>query len=58
MKVIENIPVKLDADDLVKGLRIRRNVDYMRDKLDSLIETIALVMNPKALYSVSFVDKI
>ena len=39
MKVIENIPVKLDADDLVKGLRIRRNVDYMRDKLDSLIET-------------------
>ena len=58
MKVIENIPVELDADDLVKGLRIRRNVDYMRDKLDSLIETIALVMKPKALYSVSFVDKI
>ncbi len=58
MKVIENIPIKLDADELVKGLRIRRNVDYIRDKLDSLIETIAPVMNPKALYSVSFVDKI
>lgn len=58
MKVIENIPIKLDADELVKGLRIRRNVDYIRDKLDSLIETIAPVMIPKALYSVSFVDKI
>jgi hypothetical protein len=58
MKVIENIPVKLDADELVMGLRIRRNVDYIRDKLDSLIETITPVMNPKALYSVSFVDKI
>ncbi len=58
MRVIENIPVKLDADDLVKGLRIRRNVEYMRDKLGSLIEPITPVMKPKALYSVSFVDKI
>ena len=58
MRVIENIPVKLDADDLVKGLRIRRNVEYMRDKLGSLIETIIPIMKPKALYSVSFVDKI
>ena len=58
MKIIENIPITLEADDLVKGLRIRRNIDYIREKLDSLIETIAPVMNPKALYSVSFVDKI
>ena len=58
MEVIENIPVKLDADELVKGLRIRRNVGYFRDKLDALIETIAPIMNPKAVYSVSFVDKI
>ncbi|MBT7912907.1 hypothetical protein HN588_03260, partial [Candidatus Bathyarchaeota archaeon] len=58
MKVIENIPAKLDADELVKGLRIRRNVDYIRNKLGSLIETISPVMNPKAIYSVSFVDKI
>jgi hypothetical protein len=58
VKVIENIPVTLDSDNLVQGLRIRRNVDYIRDKLDSLIETVAPVMNPKALYSVSFVDKI
>lgn len=58
VEVIENIPVKLDADELVKGLRIRRNVGYFRDKLDALIETIAPVMNPKAVYSVSFVDKI
>ena len=58
MKVIENIPIKLDSDDLVKGLRIRRNVEYIKDKLDSLIEAITPVMNPKALYSVSFVDKI
>ena len=58
VEVIENIPVKLDADELVKGLRIRRNVGYFRDKLDALIETIAPIMNPKAVYSVSFVDKI
>ncbi|MFA9494399.1 MAG: hypothetical protein ACERKS_00600 [Candidatus Bathyarchaeota archaeon] len=58
MKVIENIPIKLDSDDLVKGLRIRRNVEYIKDKLDSLIEAITPVMNPKALYSISFVDKI
>ena len=58
MEVIENIPVKLDADEVVKRLRIRRNVEYFRDKLASLIETIAPVMNPKAVYSVSFVDKI
>ena len=58
MKVIENIPIKLDSDDLVKGLRIRRNVEYIKDKLDSLIEAITPVMNLKALYSISFVDKI
>jgi hypothetical protein len=58
VEVIENIPVRLDADKVVKGLRIRRNVEYFRDKLASLIETIAPVMNPKAVYSVSFVDKI
>ena len=58
MKVIENIPIKLDSDDLVKGLRIRRNVEYIKDKLDSLIEAITPVMNPKALYSISFDDKI
>ena len=58
MKIIENIPIKLDADELVKGLRIRRNVIYIRDKLDSLIETSSPVINPKALDSVSFVDKI
>lgn len=58
MKVIENIPIKLDSDDLVKGLRIRRNIEYIKDILDSLIEAITPVMNPKALYSISFVDKI
>lgn len=58
VEVIENIPVKLDAVEVVKRLRIRRNVEYFRDKLASLIETIAPVMNPKAVYSVSFVDKI
>lgn len=58
VKVIENIPVELDADELVRGLRIRRNVDYIRDKLGSLIESIAPVMTPKAVYSVSFVDRI
>lgn len=58
MKVIESIPVKLDSDVLVKDLRIRRNVEYIKNKLDSLIEAITPVMNPKALYSVSFVDKI
>jgi len=58
VKVIENIPIKLDSDDLVKGLRIRRNVEYIKDKLDSLIEAITPVMNPKALYSISFDDKI
>ena len=47
VKVIENIPIKLDSDDLVKGLRIRRNVEYIKDKLDSLIEAITPVMNPK-----------
>ena len=51
MKVIENIPIKLDSDDLVKGLRIRRNVEYIK-------RSLAPVMNPKALYSISFVDKI
>jgi hypothetical protein len=58
VKVIENIPIKLDSDDLVKGLRIRRNVEYIKDKLDSLIEAITPVLNLKALYSISFVDKI
>jgi len=58
VEVIENIPVRLDADEVVKRLRIRRNVEYFRDKLASLIETIVPVMNPKAVYSVSFVDKI
>ena len=51
MKVIENIPIKLDSDDLVKGLRIRRNFEYIK-------RSLAPIMNPKALYSISFVDKI
>jgi hypothetical protein len=58
MNLIENIPVELEATKLVKSLRIRRNVPYMTDKLSSLIETIKPIMNPKALYTVRYVNGI
>ena len=53
VEVIENIPVRLDADEVVKRLRIRRNVEYFRDKLASLIKTLFKIVFGKFIYSIS-----
>ena len=58
MNLIENIPVELEATELLKRLRIRRNIPYMTNKLASLIETIKPIMNPKSLYTVRYVNGI
>ena len=58
MNILDHIPIELDAGDLVKTLRIRRNIPYITEKIASLIEAIRPVMNPKALYTVRYVDEV
>jgi len=56
LKVLEGIPVKLDIDEVVSRLLGGKAPPVMREKIGELLEIIEPVMNPKALYTVSYID--
>lgn len=58
MKVLEGIPVKLDVDEVVRRLLGGKAPPAMREKIGELLEIIEPVMNPQALYTVSYIDRV
>jgi len=55
MEILDDVPVELDIDTLLAKLRIDRESKIARDILD-LIDNVAPVIRPKAIYEVSFIQ--
>lgn len=55
MEILDDVPVELDIDTLLARLRIDRESKIARDILD-LIDNVAPVIRPKAIYEVSFIQ--
>lgn len=56
MKVLDNIPVKLDFEVVSKKLRLRNKYENIVEIIQELIETSRSVMKPKAVFEISSVE--
>ena len=56
MKVIDNIPVNLELDDVVKKTRIRSMNDGFKDIINELLDMARPIAKPKALFEISRVE--
>ena len=56
MEVIDNIPVKLELDDVVKKTRIRSMNDDFKEIIDELLTIARPIAKPKALFEISRVE--
>ena len=56
MEVLDNIPVILDHEKVLKRLRIRKPSESVKKAVRELVEVVRPVAKPKAIYEVSYVD--
>ncbi len=56
MRVLNEIPVKLDSEAVMKRMRLRKANRYLEEILPELIDKARPVARPKALYEVSYLD--
>ena len=56
MEVIDNIPVKVGLDDVVKKTRIRSMNDSFKDIINELLDMARPIAKPKALFEISRVE--
>ena len=56
MEVLDNIPVKLDLEAVLKQLHLGKENKYITRIVQELIEIVRPVAKPKAVYKVSYVD--
>ncbi len=54
MEILDHVPIDLDTDTLLRKLRIDKESRNAED-IRGLIETVAPVLKPKALYEVSYI---
>lgn len=54
--LVENIPISLDPDELVRRLRLAKHENAAR-LVEELLETARPLMTPKALYQIAYIDK-
>lgn len=56
MNIIDDIPVRLETDEVRNSLKISKNTPYAEKKIVELINSITPVMKPKAIYAKSRVE--
>jgi hypothetical protein len=56
MEVLNDVPIELDVDRLLKKLRIGKESKNAED-IQGLIETVAPAIKPKALYEISYIQR-
>jgi hypothetical protein len=54
--LIENIPISLESNELVRRLRLDKH-EYAVPLVEELIETARPLIAPKALYQIAYIDK-
>jgi len=57
MQVIDNIPVKLELEDVVKKTRIRTMNDGFRDVINELLDIARPIAKPKAVFDTCSVEE-
>ena len=56
MEVLDNIPVTLDDEKVLKRLRIRQVNENIKKTVRELVEMVRLVARPRAVYEVAYID--
>lgn len=56
MRVIKKIPIRLDLDKVIKGLRLNKE-KYPSSDIQELIETAESLVQPKACYEVVYISE-
>ncbi|MBC8275768.1 MAG: hypothetical protein H8E40_12480 [Chloroflexi bacterium] len=56
MEVIDNIPVKLELDDVVKKTRLRNVNEDVKEIIHELFDMVRPIAKPKAVFEISCVD--
>ncbi len=56
MEVLNSIPVRLEPEEVLRKLHLRKVNEDVERKVQELIEAVHLVVRPKAVYEVSYVD--
>ncbi len=55
MEILDNIPIHLDAEEVLKELHLGEKKGYS-DIVQELVELASSIIQPKAIYEVSYVD--
>jgi len=56
MQVIDNIPIKLELEDVVKKTRIRNMNDGFRETINELLDIARPIAKPKAVFEICRVE--
>ena len=56
MEVLNNIPVRLESDKVLKRMRVRSQSDSIGKSIQELIEIARPKAKPKAIYEVCYVE--
>lgn len=56
MEVLNNIPVKLECNEVLKNLRLRRENRCIEEGVRDLLEIVIPIAKPKAVYQISYVS--
>jgi len=57
MEVFNNIPVRLEPENVLKLLRVRNRNTYFEETVKELVEIARPIANPKAVYTISYIDE-
>ncbi len=57
MNIVDDIPIRLETDEVGDSLKIGKDAPYAERKIGELIDSIEPVMRPKAVYSESVVER-
>ena len=56
MEVLDNIPIRLDLEAVLKRMRARRQNESIRRSIRELIGRVRPIARPKAVYEVSYIE--
>ena len=56
MNIIDDIPIELETDSVIKSLKISKTSPYMQKRIGELVDIINNVAKPKALYTENSID--
>ena len=57
MKILDNIPVSLDTNQVLNKMNMRKKSDSMERDIQELLEAILPIAKPKVVYMVCYIDK-